>query len=42
MLRPCSGWAQWIMREAFDIQSQVPVVEFTDVYGNLYQRIVMH
>lgn len=41
MLRPRSGWAQWIMREEFDIQPQVPVVEFTDVYGNLCQRIVM-
>lgn len=41
MLRPRSGWAQWIMREEFYIQPQVPVVEFTDVYGNLCQRIVM-
>jgi transglutaminase-like putative cysteine protease len=41
MLRPRSGWAQWIMREEFEIQPQVPVVEFTDVYGNLCQRIVM-
>ncbi len=41
MLRPRSGWAQWIMREEFKIWPQVPVVEFTDVYGNLCQRIVM-
>ncbi|MEZ0276629.1 MAG: transglutaminase family protein [Roseimicrobium sp.] len=41
MLRPRSGWAQWIMREEFHIQPQVPVVEFDDVYGNLCQRIVM-
>lgn len=41
MLRPRSGWAQWIMREEFIVQPQVPVVEFTDVYGNLCQRIVM-
>lgn len=41
MLRPRSGWAQWIMREEFQIRPQVPVVEFTDVYGNLCQRIVM-
>lgn len=41
MLRPRSGWAQWIMREEFHIQPQVPVVEFTDVYGNLCQRTVM-
>lgn len=41
MLRPRSGWAQWIMREEFDIHPQVPVVEYTDVYGNLCQRLVM-
>jgi transglutaminase-like putative cysteine protease len=41
MLRPRSGWAQWIMREEFQIQPQVTVVEFTDVYGNLCQRTVM-
>ena len=41
MLRPRSGWAQWIMREEFHIRPQVPVVEFTDVYGNLCQRTVM-
>ncbi|MDP1587141.1 MAG: transglutaminase family protein, partial [Prosthecobacter sp.] len=41
MLRPRSGWAQWIMREDFLLQPQVPVVEFTDLYGNLCQRIVM-
>ncbi|MCX6847432.1 MAG: transglutaminase family protein [Verrucomicrobia bacterium] len=41
MLRPRSGWAQWIMREEFQISPQVPVVEFTDVYGNLCQRTVM-
>ncbi len=41
MLRPRSGQAQWIMREEFHISPQVPVVEFTDVYGNLCQRTVM-
>jgi transglutaminase-like putative cysteine protease len=41
MLRPRSGWAQWIMREEFSISPQVPVIEFTDVYGNLCQRVVM-
>ncbi len=41
MLRPRSGWAQWIIREEFQISPQVPVVEFTDVYGNLSQRLVM-
>lgn len=41
MLRPRSGWAQWVMREEFLIQPQVPVIEFTDVYGNLCQRLIM-
>ena len=41
MLRPRSGWAQWIIREEFQIRPQVPIVEFTDVYGNLCQRVVM-
>lgn len=41
MLRPRSGSAQWVMREEFHIEPQVPVVEFTDVFGNLCQRIVM-
>lgn len=41
MLRPRSGWAQWIIREEFHIHPQVPVVEFDDVYGNLCQRTVM-
>ncbi len=41
MLRPRSGWAQWVMREDFHIWPQVPMVEFTDLYGNLCQRTVM-
>jgi transglutaminase-like putative cysteine protease len=41
MLRPRSGLAQWVMREQFHIHPQVPVIEFTDVYGNSCQRIVM-
>lgn len=41
MLRPRSGWAQWIMREEFMLTPQVPVVEYTDFYGNLCQRVVM-
>ncbi|CAN5824209.1 transglutaminase family protein [soil metagenome] len=41
MLRPRSGSAQWIMREEFHIHPHVPVLQFTDVYGNLCQRIVM-
>jgi transglutaminase-like putative cysteine protease len=41
MLRPRSGLAQWIMREEFQIRPQAPVVEYTDVYGNFCQLIVM-
>ncbi len=41
MLRPRSGWAQWILREEFHIHPEVPVLEFTDVYGNLCQRMIM-
>ena len=41
MLRPRSGWAQWIIREEFQISPQVTVVEITDVYGNRCQRLVM-
>ncbi|MFT3991500.1 MAG: transglutaminase family protein [Luteolibacter sp.] len=41
MLRPRSGWAQWIMREDFHLYPQVAAVEFTDVYGNLCQRLMM-
>jgi len=41
MLRPRSGLTQWIMREEFHIHPPVPVVEYTDVYGNLCQRAIM-
>lgn len=41
MLRPRSGWAQWVIKDEFHIHPQVPVIEFTDVYGNLCQRTVM-
>ncbi len=41
MLRPRSGWAQWVMREDFRITPHLPVVEFQDLYGNLCQRVVM-
>ena len=41
MLRPRSGWAQWMMREEFHIHPAVSVEEFVDLYGNLCQRLVM-
>ena len=39
MLRPRSGAQQWITREIFRLNPMVPVVEFTDSYGNLCQRL---
>lgn len=40
MLRPRSGLQQWVAREAYTLSPSVPVVEYTDIYGNLCQRIV--
>ena len=41
MLRPRSGWGQWIAREEYAFQPRVPVIEFTDIFGNLCQRVVI-
>lgn len=40
MLRPRSGAQQWIARESYTLKPSVPVVEYTDSYGNLCQRLV--
>ncbi|GAB3329903.1 transglutaminase family protein [Larkinella ripae] len=40
MLRPRSGTGQWIISEEYQIEPNVPVVEYTDSYGNLCQRLV--
>jgi transglutaminase-like putative cysteine protease len=40
MLRPRSGDQQWVSREAYTLSPTVPVVEYTDIYGNLCQRLV--
>jgi len=40
MLRPRSGAGQWIIREEYQINPTVNVTEFTDIYGNLCQRLV--
>nr|WP_321400415.1 hypothetical protein [uncultured Desulfobacter sp.] len=40
MLRPRSGWQQWIAREEYVLSPIVPAVEFTDMFGNLCQRLV--
>ena len=40
MLRPRSGAQQWIALEEYKIVPSVPVIEFTDIYGNLCQRLI--
>jgi len=40
MLRPRSGAGQWVVREEYQINPSVIVTEFTDLYGNLCQRLV--
>lgn len=40
MLRPQSGWQQWVAHERYVLSPGVPVVEFTDPFGNLCQRLV--
>lgn len=40
MLRPRSGWHQWVAREQYLLVPSVPAVEFTDPFGNLCQRLV--
>ena len=40
MLRPRSGAQQWIAREEYKLSPSVPVIEFTDDYGNLCQRLI--
>jgi transglutaminase-like putative cysteine protease len=40
MLRPRSGAQQWIAREEYRLTPSVPVVEYTDGYGNLCQRLI--
>ena len=41
MLRPRSGYAQWITREEYAFEPHVPVVEYTDNFGNLCQRVLI-
>ncbi|WP_372756926.1 transglutaminase family protein [Mariniflexile sp.] len=40
MLRPKSGLNQWVARDEFKIKPNIPVLEFTDDYGNLCQRLI--
>jgi transglutaminase-like putative cysteine protease len=41
MLRPRSGYGQWVTREEYLLQPSLPVTEYTDGYGNLCQRLVV-
>ena len=41
MLRPRSGPAQWVFREEYSIAPRVPVVEYTDAFGNICQRAII-
>lgn len=40
MLRPRSGYQQWVEGEKYVFSPTTPVTEFTDNYGNLCQRLV--
>jgi transglutaminase-like putative cysteine protease len=41
MLRPRSGYGQWVTSEKYDLQPNILVVEYTDTFGNLCQRLVV-
>jgi transglutaminase-like putative cysteine protease len=41
MLRPRSGLAQWVAREEYAFEPHAPVVEYTDGFGNLCQRVLI-
>jgi transglutaminase-like putative cysteine protease len=40
LLKPRSGDNQWVLRESYCLEPFVPVREYTDVHGNLCQRLV--
>lgn len=41
MLRPRSGLQQWIIQERYDLDPFVNLIEYTDGYGNLCQRLTI-
>ncbi|HEY9659101.1 MAG TPA: transglutaminase family protein [Allocoleopsis sp.] len=41
MLRPRSGYGQWVIREEYLLCPEVSVIEYPDSYGNLCQRLVV-
>ncbi|MDB4977633.1 MAG: cysteine protease, partial [Myxococcaceae bacterium] len=40
MLRPRSGERQWVASEEYKLEPFTPVLEYTDGFGNLCQRLV--
>ncbi len=40
ILRPRSGYQQWISREEYFLSPNVSALEFTDSFGNLCQRLI--
>lgn len=40
MLRPRSGYGQWVRSEEYVLEPHVPVVEYTDGFGNVCQRLM--
>ena len=40
MLRPRSSPSQWVAAEEYELSPSIPVLEFTDGFGNLCQRLV--
>ena len=41
MLRPRSGHQQWVARETYTLSPSVAVEEYTDIFGNLCQRLMV-
>ena len=41
MLRPRSGAGQWVASESYDFTQTAEVIEYTDVYGNLCQKLTV-
>lgn len=42
MLRPRSGYGQWVASEQYWRSPSLPMIEYTDGYGNLCQRLVVN
>ncbi len=40
ILKPRSGDRQWVLQQTYLLEPFVPVREYTDVYGNLCQRLI--